>query len=57
MLATVRRLVGLFWFLRPLVAGDLDRLLGDPGTDRVVRGETGRENVDLGEPGMDRVFL
>ena len=62
-LATVSRLVGLFrlgeavWFLRPRVAGDLERLRGEPGTDRVLRGDTGREKAVLGEPGMDRVFL
>jgi len=68
-LATVSRLVGL---LRPgeavltaREAGDFERVLGELGTDRAGRGETGRQNGvlgeprgdPLGEPGMDRLFL
>jgi len=70
-LATVSRLVGLLrpgeavWFFTALLAGDFERVLGEVGTDRVGRGETGRENGVLGEPrgeprgdpGIDRLVL
>ena len=35
------------------VAGDLDLVLGEPGTERVVRGEEGRE-TERGEAGTER---
>ena len=62
-LATVRRLVGLLrfgdavWFFSPRVAGDLDRVRGEPGTDSVGLGETGLENGVRGDPGIERLFL
>jgi hypothetical protein len=70
-LATVSRLVGLLrpgeavWFFTALLPGDFERVLGELGTDRAGRGETGRENGVLGEPrgeprgdpGIDRLFL
>ena len=62
-LATVRRLVGLLrfgdavWFFSPRVAGDLERVLGEPGTESVGLGETGLENGVRGDPGIDRLFL
>lgn len=62
-MATVSKLVGLLrfgdavWFFSPRVAGDLERVLGEPGTDSVGLGETGLDDVVLGDPGTDSVGL
>ena len=62
-LETVNRLVGRLGLgelseglARPRVAGDLDRVLGLPGTDSVVRGDAALEReVFLGDEGRDWV--
>ena len=62
-LETVNRLVGRLGlgelragFVRPLVAGDLDLVLGLPGTESVFRGDAALDSdVFLGDEGRDCV--